>query len=481
MICPDIESTLKGKQWPLSCFGPFKDKKNIPNFIEDVSFEECRFHAYEARQQNSLPIYIQQFTQQVNDAQNKMRSLINLNKDMIDVMITIYDETSAQNQNSFGMKSSAFGGASSPATSSVFGGATSAPSTGGSVFAGGSAFGQSALKQSTFGQQSSVFGASQTPANPFSSAPKSSANIFGNAVSNPTFGGAAFGGQQSSIFGQQNQNQQASAFGTQQPTQASVFGAATQQQQPQGNVFCAAPQQPQPSSMFGANPVQQQASIFGANPTPQPTSIFGASAVQPAQQQSSIFGASAAQPAPQQNSMFGASPMQAATFGGDSMQSDQTDTSGFGLQQNAFGGQSAFSQPPNAQSSAGFGQQPAFAASPFNAQNVASSMEQNVYGQTSAPVTMEPQAQQPLNFSQQQQTSAFGQPQQASVFGVQPTTQSQVNPFTQKAEVTSNGTEYSKMEDLSPEDLAAFKANRFEQGKLPTAPPPRELCTEWGF
>lgn len=38
----DAESTLKGNQWPLSGYGPFRDKPCIPNFIEDQSFEEVR-------------------------------------------------------------------------------------------------------------------------------------------------------------------------------------------------------------------------------------------------------------------------------------------------------------------------------------------------------------------------------------------------------------------------------------------------------
>lgn len=38
----DAESALKGNQWPLSCYGPFRDKPSVPNFIEDQSFEEAR-------------------------------------------------------------------------------------------------------------------------------------------------------------------------------------------------------------------------------------------------------------------------------------------------------------------------------------------------------------------------------------------------------------------------------------------------------
>lgn len=38
----DAEGALKGNQWPLSSYGPFRDKPCIPNFIEDQSFEEIR-------------------------------------------------------------------------------------------------------------------------------------------------------------------------------------------------------------------------------------------------------------------------------------------------------------------------------------------------------------------------------------------------------------------------------------------------------
>jgi len=47
-----MESSLNGKMWPFSAYGPFKDKANFPNFIEDQSFEEVRYLCYEAKRQN---------------------------------------------------------------------------------------------------------------------------------------------------------------------------------------------------------------------------------------------------------------------------------------------------------------------------------------------------------------------------------------------------------------------------------------------
>ncbi|KAL5279364.1 NUPL2 family protein [Megaselia abdita] len=454
VITTEVQATLKGNQWPLSCFGPFKEKKNIPNFIEDVSFEEARFNAYEAGKQNAFQNYSQQFNQQLQDAQNKMNAMLTLNKEIVDVIIAIYDdEPSGQKQgNSFSIGGSAFG-ASTPSANSVFGGATSAPSTGGSIFGGGfgannstatqgSVFGGTALKQSSFGQQPSVFGATPAqpaaPANPFSSAfgqttaqPASGGSIFGKPAATPAFGGSAFGAQPS-IFGQS----------------------------------------------------QGQSSVFGAQPTAQPQgSIFGATAAQP---QSSIFGATAQQPVQPQPSVFGA------------QQPSQPQASVFGAQQSAFGAQTAFGQPVAPQPAAAgniFTQQPAqpqpaFASTPFGAQPPANAFAQqpSVFGQQA----VQPQPSQPSAFGQPQQSAFFSQQTQAvnpSPFGmqtVQPQTiqsQPQMNPFTQQPQnaMALNGTEYSRMEDLSPEDLAAFKADRFEEGKLPTVPPPKELCVEWNF
>lgn len=38
----DAEGALRGNQWPISSYGPFRDKPSIVNFIEDQSFEEIR-------------------------------------------------------------------------------------------------------------------------------------------------------------------------------------------------------------------------------------------------------------------------------------------------------------------------------------------------------------------------------------------------------------------------------------------------------
>lgn len=454
VITTEVQATLKGNQWPLSCFGPFKEKKNIPNFIEDVSFEECRLNAYEAGKQNMLQSYAQQFNQQIQDAQGKMNAILNLNKDIVDVIISLYeDEQSAPKPSAFSGGNSFGAVAPTAPGGSVFGGATSVPSTGGSMFGSGGTFGNNtaapqgsvfggALKQSSFGQQPSIFAAAQpaAPANPFASAfgqttaqANTGGSIFGKPAATPAFGGSAFSAQPS-IFGQSNQSQQGSIFGAQQPSQPQVNAFGTSPQQ--GSIFGTAtlqPSQPQ-SSVFGTNAAQPQSSVFGTQP-----SAFGA---QP------TFGQVTTTPAPQ-----------LAASGGMFLQQQQQ-------------------------------QQPAFGSSPFGAQPAAP-LQQQAFNQTSVFAQTAQQPPQPSAFSQPQQTGFFGQQQNtvASPFGIQagqPHTlqqQPQINPFTQQPQNagTLNGTEYSRMEDLSPEDLAAFQAYKFEEGKIPTVPPPKELCGEWNF
>lgn len=497
VISTEVQATLKGKQWPLSCFGPFKEKKNIPNFIEDVSFEECRWNAYEARNQNLLQNYSQQFNQQVQEAQNKMNALLILNKNVIDLIVALYDdEPNSQKSNSFSMGASAFitasgnttnnafgastgnttnaFGAATGNTSSIFGGATAAPSTGGSIFGSsggtfgsnttstpqqGSVFGGSALKQSSFGQQSSIFGSnqnqtqSQTPANPFASG-------FGQATAQSGTGGSIFGKPAAaaapSIFGQSaapanpfgNASSTGGAFGG----QPSIFvqqQTQIQQQQQPGSIFGATVQQTtaQQTSVFGTQPQQPQQNVFGSQPAQ--ASIFGQTqSVQPAPG-GSIFGQQNQQPQPQQ-SAFGANP--------------------FGAQPPAA--------PPNQVSA--FGQSSGFGMT---------QQQPSVFGQPQQGMQATMTQQQTSIFGQQQPPQPQSQPQgivNQSPFGMQQTIQpqQQINPFTQQAQqpqIALNGTEYSKMEDLSPEDLAQFKAGRFEEGKIPVVPPPKELCSEWTF
>jgi hypothetical protein len=50
----EIGNAVTGKQWMLSCFGPFKGSVVIPNFIPDRSFEEVRLSFLEAKKTGKI-------------------------------------------------------------------------------------------------------------------------------------------------------------------------------------------------------------------------------------------------------------------------------------------------------------------------------------------------------------------------------------------------------------------------------------------
>lgn len=412
-----MQGALTGNQWPLSCFGPFKDKPSIPDFIEDQSFEEIRWATYEAKVLGNIEQVNMGIYNMVRNARSKMEVVAAVNQDVLAICVQIYDAGS-ENKNKDGRQQqqqqqptnpfSAMGNAVIPTQSSIFG---QQSSFGGALVtnAQSGVFAQAA--QST---ASSIFGAANKQQFGNLGAPQTS--IFGNAAPNQT--ASIFGNQTSSAFGapatlggstgtfslgQISQQQQ-------QPvnTGTGIFGQATQQTTP-SNPFGQI-MQPQPSAnIFG----QQQNSAFGG-----PANIF-AQAVANQQPPSTFQQAIVTQP----NTMFGS--------GG------ATSTTSSIFQQ---------SQP---------------------GVTTATLHSNNIFGQS----TFASQQQQGHTTSQQQSTGGFftnqvaTTSQQQSVFGGATT-----------ATATISLTVYSRFEDLNQEQNDWFQADHFELGKIPTVPPPRELC-----
>ncbi|EDW75879.1 uncharacterized protein Dwil_GK15175 [Drosophila willistoni] len=304
----DVESAFNGKMWPFSVYGPFKDKTNFPNFIEDQSFEEVRLMCYDAKRNNQFDQFHVQFNREVMEATNKMKSLLQTTPQIIDVMIKIYNAPDGAAPpvatNSFGSTGltnqttsifskptltagNIFGGNTSvgvggATTNSIFGGATQNQNAN-SIFGGAAAatqnmFGQQPQQQQQQQlqqQQASIFGNQQAPTtnifgqqpqvqaqaqpsifaqtvqqqqpNPFTQPNTGGENIFANAQQANPFAQANAGGQNAFGFGQQNHfaNQTQPAFtGFQQQQQQ-----PTQQQQPQMPGF-GVPQAQQPPSGF---------------------------------------------------------------------------------------------------------------------------------------------------------------------------------------------------------------------------------------
>uniref|UniRef100_A0A2C9GW55 Nucleoporin NUP42 n=1 Tax=Anopheles farauti TaxID=69004 RepID=A0A2C9GW55_9DIPT len=404
----EVDVTLKGNQWPLSCFGPFKERNCIPNFIDDQSFEEIRMMYLEAKMQNNIPSHQMQLAQMINDAKNKMQCLTTMNRDILNTLVELYNqlESSTKVSNAPPNPFSSIGtGGSNASASSIFGGATGA-----SAF--GSGFGSNATGSS--GVASSIFGGGQSISQPTGS-------IFGSVA--PTT---------NNIF----------AKPAQQATTGNIFGMAQTSQQPSNNVFGG------PAVMGGG--------------------LFG-NVQQPSQSTGTLFGgiATAAANPPSGGNIFAS-----ATGNGFGQQQQPANSTGFGGGGGSFFGNStvpttggfgaAAIQPPQQQSSG------LFNTVPFGSTNQPSTP----FGQfgSSMQATNNPPSQN-LFLPAPTVAAPFGSAMGAGGFGMQP-----VQPVLQTFAVPHSATMYSATENITAEHLAAFNADQFQLGRIPTVPPPKELC-----
>lgn len=101
-----------------------------------------------------------------------------------------------------------------------------------------------------------------------------------------------------------------------------------------------------------------------------------------------------------------------------------------------------------------------------NPANIFANATQNVFGPT------EPVKQNV--FPNQPAVNVFQKPDSSDVFQRKETQNVFNNVFEQKSDTVDNI--YSKLEDLSKDNLEAFKCNEFKLGFIPELPPPRELC-----
>ncbi|CAO1313482.1 unnamed protein product [Diamesa serratosioi] len=420
LIQSEVQAVINGKQYLLSCFGPFKEAPSIPDFIEDQSFEELRFQFQEASKNNLVPNYQMQLQQQYADANNKLQSLKNMTPDIVHLISNIYNKS---------------GDTKAPVVS--------AQSS--NVFANTSNLVQSNPFQT---QQP------QIPTNQMSTG-----NIFG--ASSSTFGSSTTAGN---IFGQPQQQQQ--------PSTASIFGTSFSNPAPSGNIF-GAPSTNTTSSSFSFVQAAPQNSMLGIS-APTTNSIFGGSSTNT----SNPF---AAAPFNQ--------PQQQPTFA--------TQQSTFGVQQPAFTSQ--LSQPlfaaPQSQQQHSIFSTPGFAPQPTNVFNSQPTMPSNPFmSQSQAPLVPQQNAPPQNIFNMAQQDPGIPP---ASIFSIQQPQQQQQqqqqqNPFAgsvfsqtqqqqqqqQKSSESYDESNYSKIEDLLPQELEAYQAEPFIVGNIPTAPPSRSMCLE---
>ncbi|KAG8925190.1 hypothetical protein FRC02_009867 [Tulasnella sp. 418] len=381
-IGKDLTTGVDKPTWPFSSYGPAKGEATYIVGV-DMSPEEMRLRAYEAKSNNQFDQYVEYEKTQEKVADDifadRRKNTTETYKHAVGGN-TFSAVNLQQSSSSFGMSgmSSAFDGpgtTSSAMSISGFGGPSN-PAFGGSTFgqsqAPTSAFGQSAFgKQpatSAFGQ--SAFG-NAPPTSAFGStsqsAPAFGATGFGASTSNsaaPAFGQTGFGSTSAApAFGASTGGGGFSAFAAAKPT---AFGASSFGQSGFATAAQSQSNTTQPAPAFGSG--GSGGGGFGAFANPSSSTAFGSTST------STTAPAQTAQPAPPSfgQTGFGQTPAApVSAFGGQSQpppafasqapaapppafgQQPQQPTSAFGAT-SAFG-QSAFSRPAGF---AGFGGQP---------------------------------------------------------------------------------------------------------------------------
>jgi nucleoporin-like protein 2 len=345
IISAEVDAAVNGKQWMLSCFGPFKESKIMPNFTQDQSFDEVRLGFFDSTKSGNAQEFVRNLNAEYSAALQRFVGLKNLSADMLQLVVNIYNtsteskgakaqvqlQQNQQKSNPFQSTNMFTDSQQSAAmnSSSIFG--NSSNTTNPFQSQKPSVFGQITTTASQQTPQPSLFAMAMTQQDKSTSSPASSMfgqSIFATASNQsqqqqlPTqqtpsiFGGG--GGNSSNIFtaaanpALTNIIQSPSLFAQPTPIDFSVFTSPSST--PSTNIFQQALNTSQAAmpttNIFGAQSVQQP-------PIPQQTTttnIFGAQNVQqlPAPQQittTSVFQISS-QSAPGFGSNQGGDPFQ---------------------------------------------------------------------------------------------------------------------------------------------------------------------------
>eukprot|EP00096_Caligus_rogercresseyi_P010315 TRINITY_DN3712_c0_g1_i3.p1 TRINITY_DN3712_c0_g1~~TRINITY_DN3712_c0_g1_i3.p1 ORF type:complete len:389 (+),score=72.11 TRINITY_DN3712_c0_g1_i3:206-1372(+) len=386
-----------------------------------------RLEAYYAKVNNTLPAFQQSMQNLAQTYANIRIQLLNPSPSIREALRKLYRDESNKNAFRGGFEQSStpnvsggglFGGGGS-SSNTLFGGGSSASfgstQTGRSIFGGGG-------NSSTLGS-SNLFGGSSAQQQPSSS-------IFG--------GGSA---QQSNLSSNQQQT-------------SSIFGGSSAQQNVSSN-------QHQTSSIFGGNPAQGS-SIFGGGSAPPPSVNPFASFQQPKPHQAtgSIFSSQASNPSgmfnsptPQNaNNVFG-QPSAMGNIFSNNVPGASPGTTGGIFGNTALSGGNTSTLPSNSSEAEGMNEeaiqeaspaQPASMAPPVPAHNNTPSIPPDNPFQAPVVSSTKPSV----------ATGLFGQ-------------------VIHKAE---DPCLFSKLEELNPSQVEAFKTLNFVLGQIPEVPPPRELC-----
>ncbi|TFK69409.1 hypothetical protein BDN72DRAFT_840374 [Pluteus cervinus] len=492
-IASDLTQHKDKPLWPLSCYAPAKGEPNVLSGL-DESPEELRVRAHTARQAGNLSEYVTYETNKLAAAeqtfanalsnvsqvyqQAQRGSLANPNP----TQTTTPSAFGAPAQSAFGAPAtsafggSAFGNSARPAFGQSGFGQTAATPTFGqastpSAFGQPTAFGQPAAT-SAFGQTSQPQSSLIKPASgAFSAFASMGTGSFGATAggSGGSGGGgsgggfSAFSGNNTTPFG----SGATSAPAPSQTTGGSAFGQPSFGQSAFGN-----PTPPTQTSAFGT---PATTSAFGSPATS--TTAFGT----PPTTTTSAFGTPPTTTAPAfgtppANPTFGAPAFGAPTaFGQQAQQPPVTTTPAGAPPTSAFGG-SAFAPvnttaAPSAFGGGGTGSAFSSFASPFT-------QPQQKTVSAFAPVQQAPSgfgAPGPSNSG-----SAFGQPPQPAQNqrgnnNAPPNFVGVKSPYKPGSSPYDQALPQNYMEILPPNVLEAFKAEKFELGKIPEWIPPLQL------
>ena len=416
MLKTEIESAINGKQWLLSCFGPFKESTTVPNLI-DRSFEEVRLNFLEASKSGNAQQHVNELIAQYNDAMGKLNQLKMASPETIQLISNIYNQ-SVQDQKT---------AQTNPSSSNIFASSntSSTPQTQ-NPFQLSNVFGGTQTQQTPALNVGSIFGGAPANSNPFQVASQNS--IFGGTKDQQTLAPQP---ESSFTFSLSQQTPQQSVFGMSQQSapQSNIFGGTQSIQQPQqqlssGSIFGGQSTTFGSSSVFGA-PQQQQQQIQQTQQQQQ-------------QQTGSIFG----------SSIFAQTQLAASGNFGSPLQIPPQTSTFSQPATNIFGGFQTTQPDPAVQSSG----------------NVFAQPQQNIFSmQQTAPAPQSSLPTAPGAIFQIQQSATNTQ----QTFGGNPF-QSQPPPVDENA--------YSKPEDLTPDELQAFQAEMFQVGSIPFKPPSKHLC-----
>lgn len=384
----------------------------------------------------------------------RLRSLQNPSHDIVNLLKNIYNTPVSSQSNTSSTSSNIFN--SNPSGSSVvFGQKSSFGNQGNSIFA--------QANQNIFGgtKTNSVFGNQAN--NVFATNPNqtSGGNVFGQNNANPTMQGS------NSIFGGQPANSPVPS--------GSIFGSSpTNTFSTSGNIFLgkqnsnAFGQSSQSSSIFGSQntTILQQPNLFNTLPTTQssspPPNVFGTS---PNTQLQSppMFGFQNASPQTSEN-VFGPSP------------NSQAQPNMFGLQNPLNLQQSSspnvFGTSPNMPTSIVQPQQQQVPV--FQTPSIQTSPQQistNIFAAATSREVSSPIFPQSISNSPFAKNSSETQSHTTSIFGTRT-----FNNLAQNQNEPIDREIYSKLEDLTEEEIKWFESEDLNNFNVPDKPPTYEMC-----